>query len=1011
MNAKIEDLYSRQLPIYGKENMEKIYKLKIFIYGLKGIGIEIAKNLLLSGAKYLDIFDNNICEKRDMGNNFYLIEDDLNKRRDEACISKLKLLNCYAEINIYNGNNIIDDVKKYNLIIITEIMNLDVLNKININCRKNKIGFIYTLCLGLASSIFIDFGENHIIKDRDDSPKESKFIKRIIKENEKLIFLIDNSEEEKNYFFKFGVFKKFGIKKIKKKIKKIKKKKKKKIGIDEEIIIDFDIENYKGGGIIEEIEIPEIINYQSLEKKFEEPYNAKNLTRLDRSKKKNEEFLHLSIIALHQYYKDNKSLPKINDMNDAGILISLAEKIFDDLKKKNYFWLKKIDKINRLYTERVSRWSQCQLSPVCSFLGGIVAQEAFKLTGKFIPFNQWFWFDFFEVIEDLPDNIDRNVNNSRYDDQIAIFGNEIHEKLKNLNIFLVGAGALGCEFLKNFSLNGISTSKNNFSKVTVTDNDIIEVSNLNRQFLFHEEDVTKSKSKCACEAVKKFNPDFNCEAFQLLLNENSENFFIEDFWMKQNYVFTAVDNISARNYIDEKCCFFSIPYIDSGTLGTIGSMNVFYPHKTICYRDMYVEKEKEIPFCTLKNFPSKFEHCIEWAKSKFYSIFEDNINKLNLILKKNNKNLLEIDLNEFEIKDEEKKFDEIIIIYNILRIYKERSIKKILEFCIKYYNKFFVENINELLKKYPLDFINEEGILFWSGNKRPPKIVKFNPDDNICLMFLNYTSKLLCKIFNIKYGQNHLEDYLDSFNFEISFINDNTTDIKKKIIEILKNINENNEITPQIFDKDNEEDGHINIIYSISLIRARNYDIEELDIFQTKNIAGKIIPALSTTTSSIVGLACIQLYLLVQKRVNSLKCANINIGVNFYDCSYPEKTRFYKDEENPLPNQLPLKLLSEPFNIWDYIEIKESLTAKELISILEKKYDIYIDFISCNQHRIIQPLLMDKDNPDFSMKIENLYEKYSKIKLNLNRKILELKISASKEDYSILIPPIKYIFK
>ena len=58
MNAKIEDLYSRQLPIYGKENMEKIYKLKIFIYGLKGIGIEIAKNLLLSGAKYLDIFDN-----------------------------------------------------------------------------------------------------------------------------------------------------------------------------------------------------------------------------------------------------------------------------------------------------------------------------------------------------------------------------------------------------------------------------------------------------------------------------------------------------------------------------------------------------------------------------------------------------------------------------------------------------------------------------------------------------------------------------------------------------------------------------------------------------------------------------------------------------------------------------------------------------------------------------------------------------------------------------------------
>lgn len=991
--------------------MEKIYQLKILLFGLKGIGIEIAKNLLLSGVKNLDIFDCHICEKRDMGSNFFITEDDLNKRRDEACIFKLKSLNSYAELAIYNGNNIVSDVKNYNLIIITEIMNLDTLIEINNNCRKNKVGFIYTLCLGLACSIFIDFGENHIIKNRDDSPKEICFIKKIIKENGKLIFLIDNSDEEKYNFFKFGIFKKFRSDKLDGKIKKIKFISKEKIEIEEEIDNDFDIENYKGGGIIEEIEIPETEKFCSLEQIFEEPYDTKNLIRLDKSKKKNEEYLHLSIIALHKYYKDNKSLPKINDMNDAGILISLTETIFNNLKKKDYFWLKKIDKINKLYTERVSRWSQCQLSPICSFLGGIVGQEAFKITGKFIPLHQWFWFDFFETIDKLPYNLDRNINFSRYDDIISIFGKEIHEKLENLNIFLVGAGALGCEYLKHFSLNGISTSKNRLSKVTVTDNDTIEISNLNRQFLFHEEDVAKSKSKCACEAAQKFNSDFNCDAYQLLLNETSENFFNEDFWLKQNYIFTAVDNISARNYIDEKCCFFSIPYIDTGTLGTIGSMNVFYPKKTICYRDMYVENEKEIPFCTLKNFPSKFEHCIEWSKSQFYKIFVDNINKLNYILKKKDKYLSESDLNEFEIKDEEKKYEEIIIIYNILHIYKEKNINNLLEFCLKYYNKIFVENINELLMKYPLNFINEEGIPFWSGNKRPPKIIKFNPKDDICLMFLNYTLKLLCKIFNIKYEQNYIENKINSFDLHISFQNDKILDLNKKIIEILNNINDINELIPEIFDKDNDEDGHMNIIYSISIMRARNYDIEELDLFQTKNFAGKIIPALSTTTSSIVGLACIQLYLLVQNNIDSLKCSNINIGVNFYDCSYPEQTNYYKDEENQLPNQLPLKLLSEPFSIWDVIEIKGSLTAKEFISMFEKKYDIYIDFISCNGHRIIQPLLMDLNNPDFDLKIEKLYEKYSNIELSSNRKILELKISASKDDYSILSPSVKYIFK
>ena len=1012
MNEINSDLYSRQISIYGIENMEKIGQLKAFIFGLKGIGIEIAKNLLLSGVKYIEIFDDNKCDLRDMGSNFYISNDDINKRRDEACISKLKQLNNYANLLIYNGNNIANDVKNFNLIIITEIMDLDTLFEINKNCRKNKIGFIYTLCLGLACSIFVDFGENHIIKSRDDSPKELFFIKKIIKEKGKFIFLIDNSDGENHNNFEYGLFKKFGNEKLDGNIKKIHFISKEKIEIEEDTNIDFDIGKYNGGGIIEEIEIPEKKNYESLEQKFEEPYKTKNLIKLDKSKKKNEEYLHLSIIALHKYYKDKKSLPKINDLNDAEILVSMTEKIFHDLKKKEYYWLKKIDKINELYTKRVSRWSQCQISPICSLLGGIVAQEALKLTGKFIPFNQWFWFDFFETIDKLPDNIERKLTNSRYDDQISIFGNEIHEKLADLNIFLIGAGALGCEYLKHLSLNGLSTSKNKSSKITVTDNDTIEISNLNRQFLFHQEDVNKSKSKCACDAVKKFNPDFNCEDIQLLLNEYSENFFNEDFWMKQNYICTAVDNISARNYIDEKCCFFSIPYIDTGTLGTLGSMNVFYPNKTICYRDMYIEKEKEIPFCTLKNFPSKFEHCIEWAKSQFFEIFEENINKINLLLNNKKKYLLENNLSDFEENDEEKKYEKLIIIFNILDIYNDRHIKKILEFSLKYYNKLFVENINELLKQYPFDFIKEDGTSFWSGNKRLPKTIKFNQKDDNCLNFIIYTTKLLCKIFHIKYDQNFIIDNLKSINLDISFKNDNiNSDINKRIIKIIYKINNIIPLVSEIFDKDNDKDGHINIIHSISVIRARNYDIEILDIFQTRTISGKIIPALSTTTSSIVGLACIQLFLLVQNNIDSLKCGNINLGVNFYDCSYPEKLKYYKDEESPGPNQLPLKLLSNPFSVWDFIEIKKSLTAREFISIFENKYNIYIDFISCNQHKIIQPLLIDNNDLDYEMKIEDLYEKYSKMKLDLKRKMLELKISASNDDYSILCPSIKYIFK
>ena len=75
-------------------------------------------------------------------------------------------------------------------------------------------------------------------------------------------------------------------------------------------------------------------------------------------------------------------------------------------------------------------------------------------------------------------------------------------------MFLVGAGAVGCEYLKILSLMGVGTEIN--CKVTVTNN-CIENSNLNTQFLFKKEHVGKSKSLTACEQVKKINPEFNRE--------------------------------------------------------------------------------------------------------------------------------------------------------------------------------------------------------------------------------------------------------------------------------------------------------------------------------------------------------------------------------------------------------------------------------------------------------------------------------------------------------------------
>jgi ubiquitin-activating enzyme E1 len=88
----------------------------------------------------------------------------------------------------------------------------------------------------------------------------------------------------------------------------------------------------------------------------------------------------------------------------------------------------------------------------------------------------------YDISETVPTEADRTIQNCRYDDQIKIFGRDVQEKLGAVKTFMVGSGALGCELIKAFAVMGLCCGKD--GKVTVTDNDNIEVSNLNRQFLF-----------------------------------------------------------------------------------------------------------------------------------------------------------------------------------------------------------------------------------------------------------------------------------------------------------------------------------------------------------------------------------------------------------------------------------------------------------------------------------------------------------------------------------------------
>jgi len=244
-----------------------------------------------------------------------------------------------------------------------------------------------------------------------------------------------------------------------------------------------------------------------------------------------------------------------------------------------------------------------------------------KYTGKYTPLHQWLLYETYrDCMPNEGDTVTRDFNNDeRYRDQVALFGREFQNRLGDTKLFIVGAGALGCELLKQAALMGIACGPN--GRLDITDDDSIEISNLNRQFLFRKEHVGEMKSQIASESAKKINSDLNVVFHKSRVSSENENIFTDAFFDELDYCIGAVDNVHARKYLDSKCLLHKKPLFDSGTLGTKCNSQCIVPHQTQSYGDSEDPGEEGVPMCTIRNYPYLIDHCIEYARASIFESF------------------------------------------------------------------------------------------------------------------------------------------------------------------------------------------------------------------------------------------------------------------------------------------------------------------------------------------------------------------------------------------------------
>lgn len=321
--------------------------------------------------------------------------------------------------------------------------------------------------------------------------------------------------------------------------------------------------------------------------------------------------------------------------------------------------------------------------------------------------------------------------------------------------------------------------------------------------------------------------------------------------------------------------------------------------------------------------------------------------------------------------------------YDLLDIVINKKNENTIEKCVTdayiLFHRSFRDNIATLIKRYPHDAKDKEGRAFWSGTKRFPNAALFNTKDQTHIDFIKSTANIFAVnrgiqpsdkpvpnddkvrsnefILNIvskltppdiieakidlSDGGDDLEDdgdnkkKDDSVDIEIKEFNELLNKLENLINKLEKNII----VEPADFEKDDDTNFHIDFITACSNLRATNYRIPTAKRHKCKMVAGKIIPALATTTASVTGLVMIEMLKLIQgnKVLDAFKDSSNNLGTNAYNFSTPMHPSEAEDKHDIIMME-DIKCLPPKYTKWDKTIIKNGdLTLKEFLDVFEKQ--------------------------------------------------------------------------
>lgn len=411
----------------------------------------------------------------------------------------------------------------------------------------------------------------------------------------------------------------------------------------------------------------------------------------------------------------------------------------------------------------------------------------------------------------------------------GVFEPALQEKIANSKVLVVGAGGIGCEILKNLVLSG-------FQDIEIIDLDTIDVSNLNRQFLFHKEHVGKSKANVARESALSFNPNVKIKAYHDSIT--TTNYGVS-FFQQFQLVLNALDNRAARNHVNRLCLTADVPLIESGTAGYNGQVELIKRGLTQCYECTPKAAQKTFPGCTIRNTPSEPIHCIVWAKHLFNQLFGES-NEDEDVSPDTADPEAGAEAGESALAAEANEKG------NVDRVNTRTWAQQCDYDPEKIFNKLFFDDINYLLSMSNL----------WKS-RTPPNPAKWDaleedgeaaPTDTVLR-----DQKVLSLTESGKVFGESIGSLKDAF----------------------KKLPEGDHL---VWDKDDKH--AMDFVASCANIRAQIFNIPRKSRFEIKSMAGNIIPAIATTNAITAGVVVMHAFRVLQGEFDKCKSVYMRLRPN-----------------------------------------------------------------------------------------------------------------------------------